>query len=153
MDFHYKITIKGKKTIEFSCQQDNKNDVITGVEFKFNSSDETKERDRYGRVELRIYGKFDDTPESLSQIDELAKWSLSKDDIYREVTIVATTSGGNDEEGGNFTRSYHFDKIFCVDYSERLGAAAENDEVGLEFELFMAQAPTYKICDTDINNL
>lgn len=157
MDFHYEITIKGSKgSIEFKTTGNNKNDAITGVNFGFNSNNDTKERDRNGRVEMVVYGKFNGKPETLKAIKQLSEWARSNDDVYREVTIVLTTSE-NSEEEGNFSRTYHFDKMFCIDYFERTGIAIEKkkdgtDGVGLEFELFMAQAPTYKISETMFEN-
>lgn len=150
MDFHYEVTIKGSRnTIEFKIDEDNKNDAITGVKFGFNSDDATKERDRNGRIEMIVFGKFDGRRETLTAIKQLSEWARSNDDVYREVTIVLKTSeNGND---GDFSRTYHFDKIFCIDYFEKTGLAIENDSnnsVGLEFTLFMAQAPTYKISET-----
>lgn len=68
MEFHYDVTIKGSKnSIEFKMA-DNKNDAITGVKFGFNSDDATKERDRNGRVEMVISGKFDGRRETLTAI-------------------------------------------------------------------------------------
>ena len=146
MEFHYDVTIKGSKnSIEFKMA-DNNNDAITGVKFGFNSDDATKERDRNGRVEMVISGKFDGRRETLTAIRQLAEWSKSNDDVYREVTVVMKTSAA--EDSNNFSRTYHFDKMFCIDYFERTGCACEDDSVGLEFELFMAQAPTYKISET-----
>ncbi len=150
MDFHYEVTIKGSKnTIEFKIDEDNKNDAITGVKFGFNSDDATKERDRNGRIEMIVFGKFDGRRETLTAIKQLSEWARSNDDVYREVTIeLKTSENGND---GDFSRTYHFDKIFCIDYFEKTGLAIENDSnnsVGLEFTLFMAQAPTYKISET-----
>lgn len=154
MDFHYDITIKGSKdTIEFKIDSDTKNDAITGLKFGFNSDDATKERDRNGRIEMVVYGKFDGRQDTLTAINKLAEWAKSKEDVYREVTVIQTTSE-NDNDTGNFSRTYHFDKMFCIDYFERTGSAIEKDDnVGLEFELFMAQAPTYKISKTAVENL
>lgn len=156
MDFSYNITIKGSKdTIEFKCDGDNSNDAITGIKFGFNSDDNTKERDRNGRIEMVVYGEFDGRQETLSAINKLSEWAKSKEDVYREVTVVQTTSDNNASEG-NFSRTYHFDKMFCIDYFERSGSAIGNDKeqkVGLQFELFMAQAPTYKISETAVENV
>ena len=93
-----------------------------------------------------ISGKFDGRRETLTAIRQLAEWSKSNDDVYREVTVVMKTS--DIEDSNNFSRTYHFDKMFCIDYFERTGCACKDDRVGLEFELFMAQAPTYKISET-----
>ncbi len=154
MNFHYDITIKGSKdTIEFKTS-DTQNDAITGLKFGFNSDDATRERDRNGRIEIVVYGKFDGEPETMTAINKLAEWAKSKEDVYREVTIIQKTFD-NDADEGNFSRTYHFDKMFCIDYFERSGTAIEkeDDKVGLEFELFMAQAPTYKISKTSIEQL
>lgn len=149
MDFHYNITIKGSSdTIEFIATESSKNDAITGVDFGFNSNNDAEERDRKGRTEIRIFGKFDGRRETINAIKQLSEWARSNNDVYREVTIVLTTSenSGND---GNFSRTYHFDKMFCIDYFERTGSAVEKgSNVGLSFELFMAQAPTYNIDET-----
>ena len=151
MEFHYNVTIKSSKNmIEFKMDKDNsKNDAITGVKFGFNSDDATKERDRNGRVEIVISGKFNGDRDTLSAIRQLSEWAKSNDDVYREVTIVMETS--DEEAGENFSRTYHFDKMFCIDYFERTGCACESSDkdAGLEFELFMAQAPTYKISETE----
>ena len=150
MDFHYEVTIKSSKdTIDFKIDDSgNSNDAITGVKFGFNSDDVTKERDRNGRVEMTVFGKFDGRRETLMAIKQLSEWARSNDDVYREVTIVLKTSE-NDGDDGNFSRTYHFDKMFCIDYFENTGIAIENNNsVGLEFILLMAQAPTYKISET-----
>lgn len=152
MDFNYEVTIKGSsETIELKIDEDNKNQTITGVKFGFNSDDATRERDRNGRIEIILYGKFDGTPQSSTAIRQMSDWAKSKDDIYREVTIKLSTADNSASEG-NFTRTYHFDKMFCIDYFESTGSAIENGQgVGLEFYLFMAQAPTYKISETQMN--
>jgi hypothetical protein len=145
MDFRYEVTITDSKnnTIEFKFDEENKNDAITGVRFGFNSDDATRERDRNGRIEITVFGKFDGTDKTLTAIKGTADWAKSKDDVYREVTIVLKTEENSGSE--NFVRTYHFDKMFCIDYYENTGIAIENgDTVGLEFRLFMAQAPTYK---------
>ena len=145
MDFHYDIKIKGTQdTITFEYEKSesengSKVDAINGVSFKFNSDDETKERDRNGRVEIVINGHFDDRIETLANIQKLSEWSRSREDVYREVTIEITTIG---DITNKFKRILHFDKMFCVDYTEEYG------ENKLLFELFMAQAPTYQINET-----
>ena len=69
MEFHYNVIIKSSKnTIEFKMDKDNKNDAITGVKFGFNSDDATKERDRNGRVEIVVSGKFNGDRDTLSAI-------------------------------------------------------------------------------------
>jgi len=149
MEFHYSVTLKGSKdTIEFKLDGDNKNDAITGLEFGFNSDNSTRERDRNGRIEMTLFGRFDNRKDTLNSIKQLSDWSKSNNDVYREVTIVLTTADNDDDEG-NFRRTYHFDKMFCIDYFEYTGSAIANrDTAGLEFKLIMAQAPTYKISET-----
>ena len=150
LEFHYDITIKGTQDVivfeyeKNESQTSSKSDAIQGVNFKFNSDDETKERDRNGRVEIIINGKFDDRPETLVNIQKLSEWSRSREDVYREVTIDITTIGGVN----NFKRTLHFDKMFCIDYTEQYGKEGGSDDYGLSFELFMAQAPTYQINET-----
>ncbi len=155
MEFHYEVTIKGSNgVIAFTMDEENKNDTIVGVDFKFNSNNSAKERDRNGRIEIIVYGLFDGRKENLTAIRELAEWAKSKEDVYREVTIELKTNANNKVEG-NFKRTYHFDKMFCIDYCERTGSAMKNNEdqnSGLEFELLMAQAPTFKISETKAEN-
>ena len=151
MEFFYDVTIKGSKdTVEFKTNEENKNAAIKGVEFGFNSPDESSVRDnKKGRIELRLYGGFNNEAETLTAIKQLSDWAKAKTDVLREVTIELKTTD-NTEQDGNFSRTYHFDKMFCIDYFERTGSAKEGDDdaVGLEFELFMAQAPDYKISET-----
>ncbi len=148
MDFMYAITLKGSNgTIEFKPDVDNGNNAITGVQFGFNSLNDSQDRDKNGRIEMVIYGKFDGRRETLTAIKSLAEWAKAKKDVYREITIVATTSDNDSQGDGNFSRTYHFDQMFCIDYFERTGKIGDK-EVGLEFELYVAQAPTYKISET-----
>ncbi len=149
MEFHYEVTIKGtKSTIEFKKNTINSNDPITGVEFMFNSSNASRERDREGRIEIILHGKFNSGKENLTAIKELSDWAKSKKEVYREVKIVLRTVG-EDNENGNYERTYHFDRMFCLDYCERTGTAIkEKKNTGLEFELLMAQGPDYTKDDT-----
>lgn len=134
MNFYYEITIAGSKdVIEFKPAGDN--DTITGVDFMFNSDDNTRDRDKNGRVEFKVYGKFNDAKDTFKSIGALANWAKSKKDIYRTVTISIRTKEG--ELGDNFIRTFRFDKVFCIDYTEQFRDSE------LTFELFMAQAPTF----------
>lgn len=152
MDFHYEVTIKSSKnTIEFIGDKDsNKNEAITGVKFCYNSNNAAKVHDKDGRIEITLFGKFDGRSETLTAIKQLAEWAKSKDDLYREVTIVLTTSDNSNNEG-NFSRTYHFDRMFCIDYCEDTGTAIQgedNQADGLHFMLFMAQEANWKINET-----
>lgn len=148
MDFMYTITLKGASgNIEFKPDASNSNSAITGVQFGFNSKNDSQDRDKNGRIEMKIYGKFDGRRETLTAIKSLAEWAKAKKDVYREITIVATTTDNDSQGDGNFSRTYHFDQMFCIDYFERTGKI-DDKEVGLEFELYVAQAPTYKISET-----
>lgn len=149
MSFRYNVTIKGaSNTIEFNAAENN-NDSITGVKFGFNSNNSTRERDRNGRIEITLYGRFNGEESTITPINRLSEWAKSDKDWYRDVTIVLYTADNNDEESYNVKRTYHFDKMFCIDYFEYTGSALnKQEERGLEFQLIMAQAPTYKISET-----
>lgn len=141
MEFHYTVTIKGSnEEIKFETNKDqNANDPITGVKFMFNSDDATKQRDRNGRIEIVINGKFNDREDTFNEIRKLSDWAKSNKDVYREVTIEMETF--DNIPGKNFKRTYSFDQMFCIDYSETSGSI-NNEKEGIEFEIFMAQAPT-----------
>lgn len=144
MNFIYTITIKGStNTIEF------KKNAITGVELAYNSRDDSQDRDKNGRTEIIIKGKYDMMSDTLYAIDALSKWARSDEDVFREVTIVATTENNTNEGKTNISRTYHFDNMFCIDYFERTGLCLKTDtKASLEFELFIAQAPNFTIDET-----
>ncbi len=154
MDFKYTVTIKGSKdTIEFKPEETHSgNESITGVQFGYRCKVDSFDRDKNGRTEIKIFGKLDDRPETFNAIKSLAEWSKEKDNVYREVTIVATSKNQDSEGTGNFRRTYHFDKMFCVNYVEKSGIFAkdENNEgsASLTFEVYLAQAPNYHISET-----
>ena len=155
MNFHYNVIISNsKETIEFKATEGkNKNEAIKGVEFRFNSDDNGTEYDIDGRVEIVIKGRFDGREETFKAIKQLSDWATSTiNDAYREVEISMTTSD-NDENTGNFKRTYCFDKMFCIKYSESSGNAIDNSSKGgnkgsFEFTLFMAQAATWEKRET-----
>jgi hypothetical protein len=149
MNIIYTVTIKGSKnTIEFKTAE-NSNSAITGVQLSFNSRDDSQDRDKDGRTEIVIKGKYDNRPESLYAINDLAEWARADSDVYREITIVEETKTGSSEKQQNFKRTYHFDAMFCIDYHERTGACLDKDsKASLEFELFLAQGPDYSISET-----
>ncbi len=150
MNIVYTVTIKGTRgTIEFKTDANNNNSAITGVVLSFNSRDDSQDRDKDGRTELIIKGKYDNRPESLYAINDLAEWARANDDVYREITIVEETKTGNSENQKNFKRTYHFDAMFCIDYHEKTGSCVDKDsKASLEFELFIAQGPDYTISET-----
>lgn len=155
MDFNYTITLKGSKdTIEFKPEKgnhdgDTRNQGITGVQFGFKSNIDSCDRDKNGRTEIIIYGKLDDRPETFKAINGLAEWAKARRDVYREVTIVQTSDNQSSDGTGKFCRTYHFDSMFCVNYFEKSGSCVKNkNDASLEFELYLAQAPNYKISET-----
>jgi len=154
------MTIKSsKETIEFKAykqetgneneQSENTADCITGVSFGFDSNNDLKDRDKDGKIVIRVYGVFNGQDDDFNAIKQLSDWAKSRQDIYREVTIVMTTDG-NSSSNGNFQRTYHFDRMYCVDYFENSGAAVQKEDgsYGIEFMLLMAQSPTYRISET-----
>lgn len=161
MGVRYGMTVKSaKETIEFKAyrQGDGKDDApgttytadcITGVRFGFDSNNDLKDRDKDGKIVIKVYGVFNGQDDDFTAIKQLSDWAKSRQDIYREVTIVMTTDG-NSSSNGNFQRTYHFDRMYCVDYFENSGAAVQKEEgsYGIEFTLLMAQSPTYRISET-----
>jgi len=152
MEIRYEMTIKStKETIEFkpiqkSDEGDNENNCITGVQFGFDSKNELNDRDKDGKVVIRVYGAFDGEAATFSAIKQLSDWAKSRQDIYREVTITLSTKDGATD---NYKRTYHFDRMYCVDYFENSGVAVQKDGgEGIEFMLLMAQSPTYRISET-----
>ena len=149
MNIIYTVTIKGSQnTIEFRTAE-NFNSSITGVQLSYNSRDDSQDRDKDGRTEIVIKGKYDNRPESLYAINDLAEWARSNSYVYREITIVEETKTGSNDKQQTFRRIYHFDAMFCIDYYERTGACLDKDsKASLEFELFIAQGPDYSISET-----
>ena len=153
MEIRYEMTIKSsKETIEFKTTE-TKNTGITGITFGFDSKNELKDRDKDGKVIINVYGAFNGEHETLTAIKQLSDWAKSREDVYREVTIMLSTDG-NDDETGNFRRTYHFDRMYCVDYFENSGTAVDKEGgEGIEFKLFMAQSPTYKVSETKVEKI
>ena len=144
MTFKYDVLIKTEdddkdQEIHFSKDEES-DDTIQGVEFLFNSDDNSRDRDKNARVELRITGRFNDNPDTLKALVRLGKWSLKKTGVYRTVQITAET---DEDSNQNFIRTYKFDKMFCLDYKESIEAE------GLTFEVFLAQHPQHSTCDID----
>ena len=111
MNIIYTVTIKGlKNNIEFKTAE-NSNSAITGVQLSFNNRDDSQDRDKDGRTEIVIKGKYDNRPESLYAINDLAEWARADSDVYRDITIVEETKTGSSEKQQNFKRTYHFDQI------------------------------------------
>ncbi|MDE5771658.1 MAG: hypothetical protein K2I06_08560 [Ruminococcus sp.] len=141
MNIHYNVTITGsKEEIKFTANNQensgNDSDAITRVQFKFNSNDDCKDRDRDARIEVTIWGKAD-TKEDFCEMNKLANWSKETSDVYRTVKIEAFTT----ELSDNISRNFEFDGMFCLDYTE------DFTENGVEFMIFMAQRPNHRITD------
>ncbi len=141
MNIHYNISITGSKDeIKFTANSaesaGNTSDAITGVNFKFNSDDNCKDRDREARIEVRIEGKAD-TAADFGEMNKLANWSKETSDVYRTVKIEAFTT----ESSENISRNFELDGMFCLDYEENF------TENGVTFSIFMAQRPNHKITD------
>lgn len=123
----YEITIEGNETIEFTMENVLSN-KITDVEFKSNTiDDDTLEHDSNARCEFVIKGKIDE--KSNVEVLKIAKWSIEKEDVHRKLKIKVY-----DQNNKKVLRTYIFDRIFCIDYSEKL---CGND---LTFELYAAQS-------------
>ena len=143
MNFIYNVTIRDSKKQEIKfTPNDNNDDPITGVEFVYNSDDKSLDHDKNARVEVTIKGKFNSNTDTLKAITALANWAIQRTDVYREVEITASTTEGDGTEAENFVRSYKFDRMFCIDYKEKI-----NDQGIFVFELFMAQQAGYKKCE------
>jgi hypothetical protein len=143
MSLYYNVQIIGSKDeISFiSSKSDdnatNNNDSIKEVIFKFNSDDDSKERDRNARIELRIKGSAE-TQEFYKNMTKLANWSKETSDVYRTVKIEIFTIENTDAEG-NIRRTFEFDSMFCLDYQETFC------EDGVSFDLFIAQRANHKV--------
>lgn len=155
MEIRYEMTIKSsKETIEFKTTE-TQNTGITGVTFGFDSKNELKDRDKDGKVIINVYGAFNGEQDTLNAIKQLSDWAKSREDVYREVTIILSTDY-NSSDIGNFRRTYHFDRMYCVDYFENAGTAITKEEragEGIEFVLLMAQSPTYKVSETKVEKI
>ena len=147
---YYKIQIEPNNAeisaIEFTTNPSASGDdevkasKITGFAFKMNSDDESIERDQQARCEMRLRGRIDQY--SCEKTQKLAEWSLKTENFFAKVTVELVV--GNDQP--KTIRTYIFDRMFCVDYSEDFGdydtaASASNKADSGCFELFMAQGP------------
>lgn len=144
MNIYYNITIKGSKDeIKFVANnqesEGNNSDAINHLNFKFNSNDDCKDRDRDARIEIVIEGKADNEKD-FSEMNKLANWSKETSDVYRTVKIEAFTKENSEN---NISRNFEFDGMFCLDYEE------DFTENGVTFKIFMAQRPNHKFTNID----
>lgn len=137
MNIYYNVTISGSKDeINFISNKDdaNNDDAISAVQFKFDSDDDCKDRDRDARIMVTIQGKAD-TDSDFCEMNKLANWSKETSDVYRTVKIEAFTR----EKEDNISRKFELDGMFCIDYTENFS------KNGVTFEIVMAQRPNHKI--------
>lgn len=137
MNIYYNVTISGsKEEINFISDKGmaNNDDAISAVQFKFDSDDNCKDRDRDARIVVTIKGKADNDSD-FCEMNKLANWSKETADVYRTVKIEAFTT----EDTDNISRKFEFDGMFCIDYTENFSRN------GVTFEIVMAQRPNHKI--------
>lgn len=143
MDFLYNVTIKSSKDeIKFISDSDNGNEAIKFVKFEYVSFDTTMGHDKNSRVEITIGGDFDNRLDTLNSIKQLADWVKHKTDNYCTITVEMITRDMSND-AGNFKRTYIFDQMFCINYSE-----TASDGKTLHFELKAAQSPSHKTSET-----
>lgn len=104
--------------------------TVSGVTFKIDTIEEDV-KDRSENVINKVVITGDIKSESKDQTRMLALWSLDKkrEKVYREMVITL-------RPGGETLRTYHMNKVFCIDYTEEFDS---HNKKGNIFTLVAAQ--------------
>lgn len=104
--------------------------TVSGVTFKIDTIEEDV-KDRSENVVNKVVITGDIKTESKDQTRMLALWSLDKkrEKVYREMAITLRL-------GGETLRTYHMNKVFCIDYTEEFKSKDGNSNI---FTLVVAQ--------------
>ena len=139
------ITSEDGNVIELGKKVDdsNQSNMITDVEIFLDMSDENSRQKSLGMLaKIKICGKIlDDSAESKKTCNALFNWakSLDKNQWYREVVVEIRT------DATNTFRTYHFEKMFVVDYKENYSTADRTNEATFELKLTQQENWLHKI--------